>query len=45
MKKKKTANKPESKILKIITLAGNMMAMPKNIILKLKIGGDKRNEK
>ena len=45
MKKKKNQNKPESKILKIMAVAENMMTMPKNIILKLKTGGDKRNEK
>ena len=45
MKKRKSQNKSESKILKIVAMAENMMAMPKNIILKLKTGGDKRNEK
>ena len=29
----------------IVVATGNMMAMPRNIILKLKIVGDKKNEK
>ena len=45
MKKKKNQNKPESKILKIVAVTENMMAMPKSIVLKIKTKGDKENEK
>ena len=45
VKKKKTVNKSESKILKIIAMAEGMMAMPKSIILKIKNIGDNKNER
>ena len=44
MKKKKSQNKSESKILKIIVATENMMAMPKSIILKIKERGKNANK-